>query len=70
MSKIHCLFEFPLNSKQNLADERLQINRSRPVVVLSFYEWPFSGGDTRWNTKTSPYARELITPKGDGDGKV
>ena len=34
MFKIHCQFEFPLNSKQNFADEWLRINRSRPVLIL------------------------------------
>ena len=33
MFKMHCLFEFPLNSKQNLAGEWLRIIRSRPVAL-------------------------------------
>ena len=31
---MHWLFEFPLNSKQNLPDESLRINHSQPVTAI------------------------------------
>ena len=39
-------FEFPLNSKENLADELLRINRTQPVVIkLDDYLIKLSKGD-------------------------
>ena len=40
MFKRHGQFEFPLNSKENLAHEWLRINRSRPVIERALKYFP------------------------------